>query len=444
MIFKKKKKLEVKENPAGQVMLFSNSMEFTPKLSPKVQFEEGYQRNVIVYRAINEITTAIANIELEFHRGEEVLTSHPIADLLKRPNPAEGYDTFMTAVFTDYLATGEMFISALMGGGRPRELWRQSPQFMKITGGKSGLPLKYTFEGANGGKVVWDVDQLTGRSEMFYMKRYNPLDYWRGQSALMSSGLAIDCHNYGMQWNKSLLQNGARPSGFLKFAGNPSGETLGRLKELFKRRFQGAKNAGEIPVLIDGAEWQATDQSPRDMDYISSLKECTKYIASALGVPLPLIDNEASTFNNVEQAKERLYTDTVIPLLNCFLEQLNNWLEPYLGGAVIKINMDSIPALEKSRQIKFDRMIAAIDKGLITIDEARSELGYEPVGGMAETLLVQSGRIPLDMSGFEDLDQDEQEEVRSLKAAGFNRQEIAEIMEVKNAGALCAHTENVE
>jgi hypothetical protein len=100
-------------------------------------------------------------------------------------------------------------------------------------------------------------------------------------------------------WNHSLLDNGARPSGIIKFKEDPGIDAMNRLKEHFKNNIQGSSNAGELPVLTDDAEWQQIDNNPRDMDYISTMKETAKYVASALGVPLPLIDNDASTFNNL-------------------------------------------------------------------------------------------------------------------------------------------------
>ena len=142
---------------------------------------------------------------------------------------------------------------------------------------------------------------------------------------------------------------------------------------------QGSENAGEIPMLSDDAEWVQLSQTAREMDFLSTMRETAKYVASALGVPLPLIDNDASTFNNLEQAKERLYTDTVIPIVNDLLAELNNWLLPrFADGLELRVDMDAIPALEGLRERMFNRAVTAYDKGLLTLQEARELMGYEP------------------------------------------------------------------
>jgi len=195
----------------------------------------------------------------------------------------------------------------------------------------------------------------------------------------MAAALAADIHNQGMRWNYSLLKNSARPSGLIKFKGSPSGEVIQRLTEFFKQRVTGAQNAGEIPMLTEDATWEKMDHSPRDMDFQGTMQEAAKLVSSAMGVPLPLVDNDASTFNNMEQAKERLYTDTVIPLMNDFLGALGRWLLPRWGeGLTFGCDLDSIPALESIRQRNFDRALKAVESQVLTREEGRALIGYDP------------------------------------------------------------------
>jgi hypothetical protein len=117
------------------------------------------------------------------------------------------------------------------------------------------------------------------------------------------------------------------------------------------------------------------------MDFTNTMKETAKYIASAFGVPLPLIDNDASTFNNLEQAKERLYTDTVIPLMQEFMGALSAWLLPRYGeGLEFKLDMDSISALEGNRERMFNRAVLAFEKGVLTREESRVMMGFPSEG----------------------------------------------------------------
>lgn len=371
--------IERKEHPNGAAFMVPNGQTWKPRGNAKDYITDGYQLNVIAYRAVQEVVKAAQSIEIELYGADgEAIEAHPVLDLLKRPTPQHAWDAWVAEMLVNRMLLGEMAAVAA-SEGKPAEVWPLNPVHIDVKPGAGGMPSAYVHE-VNNSKAVFPVDPITGQSEVMFVKTYNPTDYWRGQSPLMAAAVAGDTHNAGMRWNYSLLKNSARPSGLVRFKGTyPSGEIIQRMREYFKARMSGPDNAGEIPMLAEDAEWVALSQTARDMDFLNTLKETAKYIASAFGVPLPLIDNDASTFNNLEQAKERLYTDTVIPVLNELLSALNNWLLPRYGeGLELRIDMDAIPALEGLRERMFNRAVLAYDKGILTIEEARELMGYQP------------------------------------------------------------------
>lgn len=372
--------MEVKEHPAGVALFIPGVIEWQRPTSRAALIKEGYQLNVIVYRAVAEIARAIGDLEIEVVDAKgDIIENHPALQLLDRPNPTQGGDALLRELFTFYLILGEMACVKYPESGRAAELWSLSPQFLDVRPGRGGIASAYVYE-QNNSKLTFPVQYPTGRSQVFFHKMHNPGDYWRGQSPLVAASLAADTHNAGLRWNYSLLKNSARPSGLIKMGEGAGGEIVARLKEWFKSALQGERNAGEIPVLPHGAEWVEMGHTAKDMDYINTMKEAAKLIASAYGVPLPLIDNDASTFNNVEQAKERLYTDTVLPLARDFLNAFGNWLLPFYGdGLRFQINEDKIGALEGVRTRLYERMAKAVQAGILTVDEAREALGYDPL-----------------------------------------------------------------
>ena len=381
------RKIEVKENPVGAAFMVPGGGAWRRPASRRAYVEEGYQLNVVVYRAVSEIARAVADIEIEVaNAGGDVIEDHPALTLIARPNPTQGFDGWIKELFINYMITGEMGIARYPEAAKPVELWCVNPLWLKVDPGRGGMASAYVYE-QNNVKRTFPVEYPSGKCQMFFLKMYDPLDYWRGQPPLVAAGLAADTHNAGMKWNYALLRNSARPSGLIKLTSDAGGDVVAKLKEWFKSAFQGANNAGDIPLLPMGAEWQAMDNSPRDMDFLNTQKETAKLIASAFGVPLPLIDNDASSYNNIEQAKERLYTDTVIPMFNEFLAQFGAWLLPWFGtGLKFQINQDRIGALEGIRTKLYERMIKGAQAGVLTVDEAREAIGYPPMGGASAVL----------------------------------------------------------
>ena len=377
---------EAKEHPNGAAFMVPMAASWTRGADKRKQYiDEGYQLNVIVYRAVMEIVRAAQSLKIELHQGDNLLEEHPALDLIHNPAPQMTWESWIAEMLVNRSLMGEMAAVAANETGPVVEMWPLNPLHIDVVPGRGGLPAAYVHE-VNRHKRRFAVDPTTGDSQVMFSKSYNPADYWRGQSPLMAAALAADTHNAGMRWNFSLLRNSARPSGLVRFKGTyPSGEVIQRMREYFKARMQGSENAGEIPMLAEDAEWVALSQSARDMDFLNTMKETAKYVASAFGVPLPLIDNDASTFNNLEQAKERLYTDTVIPLMRELLAELNGWLLPRFGeGLELRIDMDAIPALEALRERMFQRAVTAYEKGVLTREEARELMGYQPTADGGE------------------------------------------------------------
>ena len=92
-------------------------------------------------------------------------------------------------------------------------------------------------------------------------------------SPLEAAATAIDLHNTAAAWNKSLLDNSARPSGALVYAsreGNMTAEQYERLKNELETSFQGSGNAGRPLLLEGGLDWKSMSLSPKDMDFIEA------------------------------------------------------------------------------------------------------------------------------------------------------------------------------
>ena len=389
-------KLDIKENPAGLAVYMETNGKVKER-NLKAFVQEGYRKNVIIYRCIDEITKALGSVDIEVHDDKGPVENHPALMVLARPNPLESWPQFLRHAFAEYFISGNMFITRSPESGKPAELWVQSSDKMEVHGGPKGMPREYVFK-SGGAQIKFPVDQTFGTCSVFHLKTYNPDNPFVGMSTLEPISIAADLHNNGMSWNAALLENSARPSGIMTFdvGSEVSNETAASVKEWFRKKFQGPRNAGEVHV-VKGGKWQSMSENAKDMDFLNSMKESAKYIASALGVPLPLIDNDAASYNNMQQAKERLWTDTVLPLLNEFLESLGNWMLPLYGADNLKFayDIDSIPALEGVRAHRFDRMLRACGAPMLTVDEARSAIGYEIRGGTSDEMLIPSSSIPL-------------------------------------------------
>jgi len=156
-------------------------------------------------------------------------------------------------------------------------------------------------------------------------------------------------------------------------------------------------------MLLEGDfDWKEMGLSPKDMDFISLKNMSAKDIALVYGVPSQLIGiPDSQTYSNFAEAKLALYNETIIPLLDRFQGDLNEWLTPMFGeGLELRYDIDSIPAMAEQRKRVFESVVTGVQNGILTRNEAREQLGYETVDG-GDSLLVPANLMPLNIASEE-------------------------------------------
>jgi HK97 family phage portal protein len=353
--------------------------------------EQGYLKNVIVYRCVNIISRSIASVPWKLSMREKELLSHPLLTLLHHPNPRQGGASFIEAVLSYLLLSGNSYIEAIAHKEEsPLELHPLRPDRIKIIPGPGGVPASYEYSVAGKGKVL-KVDSLSGFSHVLHLKLFHPLNDWYGMSPLEAAAISIDQHNQVSSHNLSLLQNGARPSGAMVI-GSKNGnsyltqEQKERLKQDLENAYRGTSNAGQFLLLEGDFEWKEMGLSPKDLDFVTGKNLSAREIAQAYGVPAMLVGVPGdATFANYKEARYHLWEETILPFLDYLTDELNAWLVPQFGsGLRLYYDIDGIPALS-ARRYEAWRKVQNVN--FLTINEKREALGYPPItgGDMFET-----------------------------------------------------------
>jgi HK97 family phage portal protein len=390
---------------APQVVLSqTNAYSYSRKDNYESYADEGYRKNAIVYRCVNEIANGASAIPFKAFQGDQELDSHPILSLLKRPNPQQAGVEYFQGLYSSLLLSGNSYAIRNDLGVTPNELYLLRPDRIRIKPSKTSVPSSYEY--VLGGKLVqsYPVDASTGESEVKHLKMWNPLDDYYGLSPIMAAAVDIDNHNEINKHNISLLRNGARPTGAIVF--RPSDDrgmsiqlTDGQRQQLnddLRQRFQGSDNAGR-PLLLEGDfDWKEMGLSPKDMDYLNQKHIAAKDIALCFGVPSQLIGiPDSQTYANVQEARLALYEETIIPLAKRVESDFNEWLAPAFGDDIrIQYDYDSIPAMTERRRRIYENVVAAVREGIISRNEARERLGLEPISG-GDDVYIAANLFPL-------------------------------------------------
>ena len=271
--------------------------------------EEGYMKNSIVYRCVNEIAKGASAVPFMVKAGDQVLDSHPIVTLLNRPNPLQSHSEFFNSTFGFLLLSGNAYILKVGSEvGAPKELHLLRPDRMVVKGGANPIPERYDYVLNGRVQASYPIDERNGFSDVKHIKLWNPLDDYYGLSPMSAAALEVDQHNMAGKHNINLLSNGARPSGAVIFkpqddAGisvNLSESQRQQLLTDLNNRFSGTANAGR-PLLLEGDfDWKEMGLSPKDMDFLNLKHMSATDIAMCFGVPSQLVGvPDAQTYSNV-------------------------------------------------------------------------------------------------------------------------------------------------
>lgn len=358
-----------------------------------VNIRAAYLNNVVSAYCLNLIRTNATTAEWEIYRDkEEVDFDLPgdlaaITKLLTRPNPDQSWNQFIQLYLTHRLLAGEAFMYRLPNVGAIRrgngEVRLIEPNYVTIQGDK------YQINPANGTRAYSVATRNPDKTrDIAHVRDWHPSSN-RGLSRLSPTWASINNYNLATQWNSSVLANSSKLSmvAVIKSFGGPAAkggtlaqETADQINRDLKR-FSSPEGRGKPLVLGGDIDIKEFGMNPQEMEWIKGQEAMARNIAMGFGVDPILLGLPGDTaYNNKKQAISSLFKLTIMPLLNELKEELEFWFKELLpGNWTLELDLDSVPALEEDRASLWERQERA--GGILTINERRTMLGFEPIEG---------------------------------------------------------------
>ncbi|MEL7097969.1 MAG: phage portal protein [Pseudomonadota bacterium] len=373
---------EAKASATGRVIAHQSAgrVAWSPRDTVSLT-KTGFAANPVGFRCVKLIAEAAAALPLVLQDVAQRYDTHPVLDLLARPNLAQGRAEMFEALYGQLLLSGNAYIEAVAGeSAMPLELHVLRSDRMSVVPGQDGWPV--AFEYAVGGRKH-RFDARGVPSPVCHIKSFHPQDDHYGLSPMQAAAMALDVHNSASRWSKALLDNAARPSGAIVYKsadgqGNLSTDQYERLVSEMESHHQGARNAGRPMLLEGGLDWKPMGFSPSDMEFQKTKEAAAREIALAFGVPPMLLGIQGdATYANYQEAHRAFYRLTVLPLATRVTAALADWLGGFGGAAVLlSPDLDQVPALTAERDAQWSRVAAA---DFLTVAEKRSMLGLPPL-----------------------------------------------------------------
>lgn len=344
-----------------------------------------YSKSLYVFACISKIAEKVASTEFLLSQvmnsqGDlREIKTHPILDLLYRPNKYMSKSEFFELLIIHLRTTGNAFIAKIRNeAGQVMELWPLRPDMVTIITDPRKFIKYYQFITVDGNVVNIEP------SDIIHHKYSDPINPYYGLSPMLPCQPRVQTEEYATNFQRDFFLNSARPDAVLKQpAGTGSKLTPDQKEELrrsFEKAHRGLGKNSKVAILEGGLEYQLISISQKEMDFIESMRFTRDDILVAFKVPKPIIAivDDVNRANS-ETALAIFLGETIKPEVDRLVEKMQaDLIDSDYGPDFVLGYVDPTP---ENKELKLAEYQNGLQNGWLLINEVREMEGRPPVTG---------------------------------------------------------------
>lgn len=341
--------------------------------------EQTYAANPVVMSCCKVIANSVCEAEYEVGidtpDGFEPMATHPILDLLNRPNNEYSRNDFLQYNAMRLALSGISYTLKSRGQNNKKiqELWPYpTSSVMPVYGDKTNSLVK----------EYQVCDQIVASNDMMSARYIDPARMVGSVGGLSPIKRDIQLDSERADYLVEMLVNLKIPGVVVKVQEKLSDRDKKGLKESIDNSV-GRGKRGDILVMSGGGEVQVVNPL-MDMDWPGMTSLIETHLCMSFGVPPILIGCRAgldrATYSNYETAKKAFYQTTVQAYWNVLSDAMTRCLLRNEGdqNTKIRFRLDNIREFQEDESIKVQKITSLYQAGVITRAEAREAVGYDP------------------------------------------------------------------
>lgn len=305
-------------------------------------------------------------------------TGHPVASLMRDPNPTLSWPMIMEWTLASALLRGNALLRIERNDAGESIALHPIPwervQVLLLANRRLAYDVTEigpTLGGAGDRYRLLDTEvlHLRDRSDDGLVGRS------RISRAAEAFGNALALQEFnGAQW-----QNQAAPSGAMRFPGKLGLETLNRLRAQITDTHAGPKNARKVLILEEGSDWVTTSVSPEDAEVLASRRFTAEEIARIFDVPPPLVGIwDHSSFTNSETAGRWFATFTLAPWVRKLEAEFQRSVFVGEDRATHQLEFDLSGLMRGDYSARWAAHAIAVQNDILDRNEVREIEGWNP------------------------------------------------------------------
>lgn len=299
---------------------------------------------------------------------------HPLATLLRRPNPLSTRYRLIRDTVSDVAIYD-------------RAVWvksRNRGRLVAVTRVPSNQIQSKVVEGR---RVFTGPDGTNyGRSDLVIFHGYSPDGDDNGVSPMETLRRVLAEEHLAQQHRENMWRNSARQSGFLERpleAPRWSADARTRFRQDFESVMTGGDNAGRVGILEEGMKWNGNSFSPKDTEYLEGRRLTYEEVCIAYGLKPSLLGMGDDTASSSETNHRHAYQDVLGPWLRMLQDEIELQVlpefEPFSTPGSVYVEFNLGEKLKGSFEEQSKSITTSVGVPYMSVNEGRARLNLPKI-----------------------------------------------------------------
>lgn len=349
-----------------------------------------------VYRCVELISDSVAILPIDIETKDgKYLPNHQLYQVFdNRDNLLDKY-TFIKMLIQSVLLKGNGFAYV----NRHQDGSVKSLRFLE----SNDVTINYNKET---GKLLYSVPLISKKQiepiNIVHLKKFS-YDSINGISVLSFASNSVKNSKNTEQSASDFFSNGRNLSGILKVNSPLTPQQTKDIKRAWSETY--TSNGQGIAVLQGNMDFQPISVNSADAQMIESRHFNVVDICRWFGVsPVLLGEEGGSQYNVVESLQREFILHTLLPYVKMVEEEFNRKLLKLseIDNVIIKLDIEFLLKANKKEEAQY--LVALSNNGILTPNECRLQLGYQPIKGGDELHIAFSDVNQNNLDNTEDND----------------------------------------
>lgn len=336
-----------------------------------------------VYAALSLISNSIATLPIyvKQHKDNEntILENNPIQRLFY--TMLQTKHVVIKQIVWDLLLWGNAFMYIKRKDGRPEKLIYLQHGDVQIDYKKEQDLVQYNVSNH------MSVPSVVKQQDMLHFAR-DTYDGVIGRGFIFFAEDIINLAGFTQQAAENFFGSGCNLTGILQFNGRLRDEQKEAIRQQWVQIHSTSAAGGGLGVIEGDAKYIPISQNSSDAQMLQTREFNITEIARFFNIsPILLGDLSHSSYNSIEDSQIEFVTHTLLPIINLLEDEINRKL---IINSKQYIDFDEASLLKGNKATLANYYTSLVSNAILTINEARQALGWNPVDGADDLIIPYS------------------------------------------------------